>query len=230
MQELQFDGEGRTRAASIHSLVIAGWTGRDRAAVEHHIEELAAIGVARPATVPCFYRVGANLLTTSEAIEVVGTASSGEVEIVLVSLADDLYVGVGSDHTDRAIETVSVTAAKQMCPKPIGRTLWAFGEVAAHWDDLMLRSWVTREGVRRLYQEGAAAKMLPPRDLMVRYLGEPGVGKSGVLPSGTVMFCGTLAVSGEIGGGECFEIELEDPRRHRRLQHTYSVRCLEMAG
>ena len=45
--------------------MIAGWTGRDQAAVERHIAELAAIGVARPLAVPCFYRVGANLLTTS---------------------------------------------------------------------------------------------------------------------------------------------------------------------
>lgn len=224
MQQLELETAGATETARIDSLVIAGWTGRDRDAVERHIAELAALGVARPRATPCFYRVGANLLTTSPAIDVVGTASSGEVEIVLVSLADGVYVGVGSDHTDRHIETVSVTAAKQMCPKPIGRTLWSLNEVEAHWDDLLLRSWVTREGARRLYQEGPAARMLTPRDLMSRYLGE-----TGVLPAGTVMYCGTLAVTGEIGGGERFEIELEDPKLNRKLQHAYSTRCLEIA-
>lgn len=217
------DFAGPTGAAAVDTLVIAGWTGRDRAAVEHHIAELAAIGVARPPRVPCFYRLGANLLTTSTTIEVVGTASSGEVEVVLVALADGLYVGVGSDHTDRKVETVSVTAAKQMCPKPISASLWRFDEIEAHWDDLMLRSWVTRDGARRLYQEGPVARMLPPRDLMSRYLG-----RTNVLPAGTAMYCGTLPVQGELGGGERFEIELEDPRRGRTLQHAYSVRHLEL--
>ena len=37
-------------------LVIAGWTGRDEAALRKHIEELAAIGVKPPKTTPIFYR------------------------------------------------------------------------------------------------------------------------------------------------------------------------------
>jgi Protein of unknown function (DUF2848) len=222
--QLEFVSDAGMLTANIEALVIAGWTGRDRTAVEHHIEELAAIGVARPRAMPSFYRVGASLLTTADGIEVVGVRSSGEVEIVVVSLADDLYVGVGSDHTDRHIETVSVTAAKQMCPKPIGRTLWTFRDVEPHWDDLILRSWATRDGERRLYQEGSAARMLHPRDLMSRYLGAPGV-----LRAGTAMYCGTLAVKGDIGGGERFEIELEDPRQGRTLRHSYATRALERA-
>lgn len=225
MQQLAFESNGATRLARVDAVVIAGWTGRDRAAVERHIEELVAIGVARPPAVPCYYRVGANLLTTSSSIDVVGGNSSGEVETVVISLDDDLYVAVGSDHTDRKIETVSVAAAKQMCPKPISRTVWRFVDVEPHWDELVLRSWVTRGGTRRLYQEGPAARMLPARDLMARYLG-----RLDVLPPGTAMFCGTLAVHGEIGGGERFEIELEDPRRHRTLRHAYDVNSLEVAG
>ena len=31
-------------------LVIAGWTGRNHAAIEHHIHELEALGVPRPST------------------------------------------------------------------------------------------------------------------------------------------------------------------------------------
>jgi uncharacterized protein DUF2848 len=225
---MDFEIGGATRGASIDTLIVAGWTGRDRAAVEHHIAELEAIGVKRPRTVPCFYRVGANLLTSETAIDVAGSDSSGEVEFVLVSLADGLdglYVGVGSDHTDRKVEAYGVTVSKQMCPKPVGRALWKFSDVEARWDQLMLRSWVTRRGARELYQEGPVTRMLAPRDLMARYLGSPGV-----LPVGTAMYCGTLAtVSGAIGGGERFEIELEDPRSQRKLQHAYTAHCLEMA-
>ena len=95
---------------------------------------------------PCFYRLGANLLTDAAAIELSGSDSSGEVEVVLLSLADGLHVGVGSDHTDRKVEAYGVSVAKQMCPKPVSRELWTFTDVEPHWDQLMLRSWVTREG------------------------------------------------------------------------------------
>src|SRR5262249_21085038 len=146
-----------------------------------------------------------------------------EVEFVLVSAPDGLFVGVGSDHTDRKVEAYGVTVSKQMCPKPIGRELWPFAELDAHWDRLVLRSHVTRGGRRVLYQEGEASNMRPPRDLLERY------SDSAFLPAGTAMFCGTLAVRGEIGGGERFDIELHDPVRNRSLRHEYAVRELAIA-
>ena len=51
---------GRDRiAVAIEHLIIAGWAGRDAAAIEHHIEELAALGIPRPSTTPVYYRVAA---------------------------------------------------------------------------------------------------------------------------------------------------------------------------
>jgi uncharacterized protein DUF2848 len=222
VHQLTFAIDGVACTGSIDTLVVAGWTGRDVLAVEQHIAELAAVGVQRPASVPCFYRLGTNLLTQAAAIDVIGSSSSGEVEFVLVSLPGGLHVGVGSDHTDRTVETYSVTVSKQMCPKPLGRELWAFSDVADHWDDLVLRSWVTRHGVRELYQEGAVDRILPAADLVERYLG-----RRGALPVGTAMYCGTLTALGTICGGERFEIELHDPKRNRKLRHTYLARCLE---
>jgi Protein of unknown function (DUF2848) len=224
VHQLDFQIAGAVRTAAIDRLIVAGWTGRDPDAVEQHIAELAAVGVRRPATVPCFYRLGANLLTHAPAIDVAGCHSSGEVEVVLISLAEGLHVGVGSDHTDRRVETYGVTVSKQMCPKPVSRELWAFRDIESHWDDLVLRSWVTRQGTRELYQEGPVTRMLAADDLIGRYLG-----RRGALPVGTAMYCGTLTVNGAIAGGERFEIELEDPRLKRTLHHAYAARCLEMA-
>ena len=224
MQQLYFTIGGKDHAARIDDLIVAGWTGRDKAALEHHIHELAAIGVKPPRTTPCFYRMGANLLTQADTIEVIGTDSSGEVEFVLVALPQGLYVGVGSDHTDRKVEAYGVTVSKQLCPKPLSRELWSMREVENHWDELMLRSWVTRGGRRELYQEGPVTKMLAPAELTARYLGH-----AGALPAGTLMYCGTQPVLGAIAGGERFEIELEDPRLKRKLQHAYATRCLEIA-
>ncbi len=108
MTKLEFLVDGQPLLAEVQDLVIAGWTGRDAAAVEEHIVELEAIGVARPRKVPCFYRLGANLLTTDGQLDVTGPDSSGEVEFVLLSLAEGLFVGVGSDHTDRKVEAYGV--------------------------------------------------------------------------------------------------------------------------
>src|SRR4051794_40863791 len=112
-----FDAAGKSLTARILTLIISGWAGRDPDAIEDHIAELEAIGVARPRAVPMFYRLGASLLTQEHAIEVVGEDSSGEVEFVVLSIGGELYVGVGSDHTDRRVESYGVTVSKQVCPK-----------------------------------------------------------------------------------------------------------------
>jgi len=65
-------------------LVIAGWTGRDEAALKKHIRELEEIGVRPPKTTPIFYRVAASLFTRASEIQVSGPDTSGEVEFVLM--------------------------------------------------------------------------------------------------------------------------------------------------
>lgn len=214
-----------TRMIAVGELVIAGWTGRDQAAMERHIRELEALGVARPAATPTFYRLAASRLTTRETIEVSGENSSGEVEAVLVQSGGELLVGVGSDHTDREVETYGVTVSKQMCDKPVSPTLWRYADVAEHWDELVLRAHAIDGGERRLYQEGKVAAMRAPDDLIARY-----TGGGGTLADDTVMFCGTLPAIGGVAPAERFEIELEDPIRGRSLRHAYSVLRLPIAG
>lgn len=208
-------------AAAVGELVIAGWTGRNREAMEAHIAELEAIGIARPKTVPMFYRVAADLLTTAAEIQVSGPYSSGEAETVILNLGGRHYVAVGSDHTDRQAETVGVSLSKQMCAKPVGPSVWPFDEVAGHWDDLVLRSWIEDGGGRSLYQEGTAAAMRPPGELQGLY---------GGLPEGAAMFGGTLAVHGDIRPSAAFEMELEDPVLGRRLRHRYDILPLPVEG
>lgn len=205
----------------VTNLIIAGWTGRDRNLVEKHIAELAVRGVKPPQSTPVFDRAAASLLTTDGEIEVIGDDSSGEVEFVLVALTDGLYVGVGSDHTDRKVETYDITVSKQMCAKPLGRDLWRLSDVATHWDNLILRAYCTRSGERALYQEGPVSAMLTPFDLIRRY-----TDGTDTLPAGTVMFCGTLPVIGRIAGGERFEIALFDPVTGKRIDHGYGIRAL----
>jgi hypothetical protein len=211
--------------ATVGKLVVAGWTGRDAAALNAHIEELAAIGVAPPKSVPIFYRNSAALLTTASQIETVGSKSSGEVEFVLYSLDDGLWVGVGSDHTDRQAETVNVTRSKQMCAKPVSAKLWYYSEVKPHWDRLMLRSHVPGEaGKPRLYQECSVTNMRAPEELIALYTG------TDRLPVGTAMFCGTSAVHGAMSYSGSFAMALSDPVLNRSLTHRYEVLQLPDEG
>lgn len=219
------DRRGETPVSvEIDHLVIAGWTGRDPAAVQAHIAELEEIGVPRPAKIPAYYRCAAALLTTAGRIEVAGGDSSGEAEFVLLSAGGDMLVGVGSDHTDRRLETTGVTLSKQVCAKPIGASVWKFDDLAGHWDALVLRSFaVAEDGARQLYQEGAVTAMRAPADLLAGY-GAP------QLPPRAAMFCGTLAVKGKIRPSAAFEIELSDPVLGRHLRHRYEITELPVEG
>jgi hypothetical protein len=197
------------------TLIVAGWTGRDEAALRHHIEELAAIGVPRPSSVPVFYRNAVSNIVQASRLEVLGSATSGEVEPVVVALEDGLWIGLGSDHTDRKAETMGIALSKQLCGKVMGVSLWRLDEISKHWDQIVIRSHAVIGGERVIYQEGPLAAMRHPDDLIARY------GKT-VLPN-SIMFCGTLGAKGGIRPAARFEMELDDPVLKRRMTHVYDI-------
>ena len=209
---------------AIEQAVIAGWTGRDPVARDKHIAELEAIGIARPVTTPIYYRCSARRLTLEDRIEVTGEDSSGEVEFILIGWQGRIFVGLGSDHTDRKVESYSVTVSKQMCDKPIASTLWELEEVSGHWDRLILRAYAWIKGKRELYQEGTLDAMLPVSELLGRGFAD------GKLPDGCAMFGGTFAAKGGIRPASRFEFELEDPVRKRAIRHAYDVIELPVLG
>jgi hypothetical protein len=175
-------------------LVIAGWTGRDRSGVEHHIHELAALGVPRPSSVPLYYRVAASLLTQAPRIEVLGKGSSGEVEPVLLRMHDRWWLTVGSDHTDRDAERAGVALSKQLCAKPIARRVWAWDAVAPHADTITLRSEIFEHGRWVLYQDGTLASIRPLQQLIA------GLPADAPVADGLVLFCGTLGALPDASG------------------------------
>ncbi|MDP6773055.1 MAG: amidase [Rhodospirillales bacterium] len=215
----------RTHTVAISQAIIGGWTARDKTAMEEHITELVKIGVPRPTTTPLYYRVGARRITTDDEIQCMGADSSGEVEFVLLQAGGTLWVGAGSDHTDRKVETVGITVAKQICDKPIASEFWPYAEVAPHWDDVVIRAFATIGGQRTLYQEGTVAGLLSPEVLLEGYYGEDGAPEDG-----TIIFGGTLAVEGGVRPAERFEFELEDPVLGRTIRHGYSVAELPNLG
>lgn len=205
-----------TVEAEFDTLIVAGWTGHNTEALNQHIEELAALGVPRPSTTPIFYRTSVNGLTQATRLDVLGPHTSGEVEPVLVGMQDGVWLGIGSDHTDRKAESMGIALSKQLCGKVIGTALWPLADIT-HWDELIIRSWATIDGKRQLYQEGKLASLRTPANLLQRYDG------STTLRRGAVMFCGTVAAIGGIRPASRFEIELEDPIRSQRLAHAYDI-------
>lgn len=221
---LEFDRTSEDRndhvGVEITSLIIAGWAGRNAAAIAHHIEELAALGIPRPSTTPLYYRVAAQTITQANRLVVLGPDSSGEVEPIVVAMADGLWIGIGSDHTDRKAEASGIALSKQLCGKPVGSQLWSYADVEKHWDELTIRAWATIDGQRVLYQDSAMSALRTPRDLVQRQAG------ADMLPAGTLMFCGTPGAIGGIRSATRFEMEIVDPVLKRSLTHSYDIETL----
>lgn len=197
-------------------LVVAGYTGRDQEAVRHHIDELAAIGVPEPETIPAFYPLETDLLTTADVIDVDGAQSSGEVEPVLIRANGTYYLTIGSDHTDREMETVGIQLSKAACPKPVASTVIELGDPPAlvDWDAIVVRSWVDGD----LYQEGPLASMLPITQVLAEW--DQIAGSSEVA---LVLFGGTRPlIDGTFRYGRDWRMQLEVPG-HAPIELSYSV-------
>lgn len=200
-------------------LVVSGWTGRNKEAVQAHIDELAKIGVPGPARIPVYINISTYLETTSEIINVVSKESSGEVEFLVLKDGDQIYIGVGSDHTDREFEKFSIPLSKQMCAKIMAPVVWLYEEVKDHWDHIILRSWTMSEGKRILYQEGVLANMLGVEPLLEKLPKADGLTTDGLL-----MYSGTFGTKGGLICSEKFDFEMEDPVLERKILHGYEVK------
>lgn len=225
--DLEFVEKSRTvtRPVTITKAVVGGWTGRDKHALQHHIDELVKIGVKPPTTTPMFYRVSVSRIVLAGDIEVIGDGSSGEVEYVMLKVDGRIWVGAGSDHTDRVFEHMGITIAKQLCDKPIARTFWPLDEVEAHWNTLVLRSYIDEDGERKLYQDGPVSGLLHPRELLAKYSDG-----GGELEEGTLMFGGTCGAIGGVRYSPRFSLELVDPTLNRSISHSYRLHPLPIRG
>jgi hypothetical protein len=206
------------------NLIVAGWTGTDEKGLQHHIEELAALGVPAPSSVPVFYRNAVSNVMQVDRLQVLGPDTSGEVEPVVLAMDDGLWLTVGSDHTDRKAEAIGISLSKQLCAKVLGTAAWRLDDVADRWESLIVRAHATIDGKRVLYQEGTLASLRHPADLIARY----GGGKP--LAARTVMMGGTMSAIGGIRPASRFEMELVDPATGDRITHAYDVEALPVVS
>lgn len=203
-----------TVTVPISRAIIAGYTGRDRGSVQAHIDELARIGIAPPPAVPMFYDIPRELVTADSIIAVDGPSTSGEVEPVLVNLAAGLFLGVGSDHTDREVEKKDIGESKASAPKPVSRTLVPFESVAAHWDEIEISCML--DGTA--YQRGCLGELTHPDDLFREFRA-----RGNDLRPGDVMFCGTPPLlGGEFRYGTKYQVRMTLPGG-LCIEHEYTV-------
>ncbi len=202
-------------------LICGGWVGRDRRSLQAHIDELVRLGVPAPKRSPIYMNVSPYLLTTDDEITVIGPKTSGEVEYVLLCSGDEIWVTVGSDHTDREMEIHSIPASKQMYSKCMARECWPYPDLKDHWDQLIIRSWNTQDNQKRLYQEAPLSEILDPQEMLDK------LPREGIDPkAGMVLFSGTIPTQAGVVFGDSYGLELEDPVLGRKISHQYQVRIL----
>ncbi len=216
----------QTVSFSPRSLIVAGFTGRDKSAVDDHIRELVDQGIQAPESVPAFYVLAPGLLTHATRIEVPTPETSAEVEPVLLCLPEGWYVAVGSDHTARDLERVDIEESKKACPKPVSTEVWPYEEVRQRWDRIVARSWASVDGEEVLYQE-APLEVLMPVPEIVQALEQ----KTREKANGAAIFLGTvpLLTDGFVFSDR-YRIELHDPASARRLGYSYQATRTEKVG
>ncbi len=200
-------------------LIAIGYAGSDMEKTMAHIKELEReLGVPAPARIPTIFNLAPQLLTRDEDLLFAGDMSCGEAEYVMAVQDDRLYIGLGSDHTDRKLESVSVLKSKQVCLKPVAPVLWDYGELKDHWDRIALGSYQTDGGEEVRYQDGRLTDILPP-EFLLKELRE----RTGDI-SHAVIFSGTVPLLGGFRFGEKFRCYMRDEALGREIALSYDVK------
>lgn len=202
-----------------------GFTMRDAAKMREHLDEVVALGV--PVVVsdnpPMVSPVSNWITITDTDVTVQGPKTSGEVEIVTIQdESGHIFVGVGSDHTDRALEVIDIPWSKQVAPNVIAPEVWRWEEVEPHWNDVQMECVVGVGGVESLYQQASVSEFWTPLEML------EGLRRKIVPTRGTIaLFSGTVVSLGnEIIFGDSWTIRMIDPVLKRTIEHTYTVTVL----
>lgn len=202
-------------------LYAIGYAGRNLEKTMEHIKELEEqLGVPAPKKIPTIFQMSNQNLTQDEDLFFVGADSCGEVEYIIITQGEKLYIGLGSDHTDRKLEAASVPKAKQVAVKPIAYDVWEYEDVKDHWDGIILRSYQMVNGEEIPYQDGTLADILPV-EFLLNELNE----RIGDV-SHAVIFSGTVPLMNGFKYGDTFRFEMIDTVLDRKIEHKYNVQVI----
>jgi hypothetical protein len=219
--ELRYDN--KIMAFEPQNLIVMGFTPRDEKLLKELFTALRKIGGDIPDKTPMTYPLSAELLTTKEEIFVVGNDTNGEVEYLIISFKGDIYIGVGSDHADKNIESLNIHKSKQLCAKHMCKEVWKWSEVKDHWDKVVLESRYIVNGVEELYQKNIAEVMLRPENIIQSV--EEFYHKK-ISDFDCVIFSGSIPTLNGFRFGEHFQYSLFDPVINRKISSGYSIKKL----
>lgn len=201
-----------------------GFTIRDPAKMQAHLDEVAKAGVAvtKVEKPPLILPISDWALSTETQVSAQRERTSGEVEIVTIVRGGELFVGVGSDHTDRTLEATDIPWSKQVCANVLAPVVWPWADVRGHWDEVLLQSDVTVEGRAIPYQRAGAAEFWTPEEMVRSLEGriEPPKGDY-LLFSGTV-----VSLDHTLNFADTWTIRMIDPVGRQTIEHTYRVPVL----
>jgi hypothetical protein len=147
--------------------------------------------------------------------------SSAEVEFVLFIDDDDLYVSIGSDHTDRELEKLDIPKAKQIANKVCSNHFWEYSTLKEHWDSITLKCWASRKGEKVLYQSGPVSQILSPEKILDAV-------RTRVPQSlrNCVVFSGTMAGIDGLYESSHYWLQMTDPVLQRKIEFDYAVEAI----
>lgn len=212
------DGDEQ-RVLEVTRVYNLGFTIRDKEKMQAHLDEVEGVHVDWPERPPVIFPISAWATLTDEDIPVQYDRTSGEIEIVTVVDGDELLVGVGSDHTDRALEATDIPWGKQVAPNIMAPTLWRWEEVKDHWDEVLLESTIDSGDGPVLYQQAGVKEFWTPEEMV-----DSTKGRIVEVPGARVFFSGTVvSVDKTLNFGHVFRMRMIDPVLGREIDHTYRV-------
>mgnify|MGYP000502103116 FL=1 len=207
-------------SADIKNLMVVGFSGKDVEKTMEHIHELEKEGVKCPSEVPVPYQCDPQIVTRKEVIDVIGLKTSGEAEYLILCHEGKFYIGIGSDHTDREMEAVSIHKSKQVCLKPCSVEFWDYEEVKDHLPQLRLISTQVVDGKEIDYQNGVAGDLLP-FDVIIEKV------QKEVPLEDCLIYTGTVPLLNGFRFGEQFSARLVDDQLGRELSLTYKIHVID---
>ena len=211
------DGKTEKRSVALDRMYNFGSATRNPEDAVAHQEEVAKVGVGIAFDVPAprVYPISPHNLVTDDEVFIHNAETSGEVEIVILHDGGELFIGVGSDHTDRQLERTSIVWSKQAYPNVLAPRFWPMADLGEHWDDLVLRSWV--DG--RSYQDVGVNIFMHPDEMLAKL-----ADRIPNLPACYILFSGTyVSVDKSLGFGGEWRFEIADPILGRTISHTYRL-------
>jgi hypothetical protein len=183
-----------------------GFTIRDAVKMQAHPDELAKEGITPPSveTPPILFPISPWARLTGDECVVQTPNTSGEVEIFILDTEDGLYVGVGSDHTDRKLEATDIPWSKQVARISSHRScgdgrMWPITGMST------LDSWVVKDRARTHYQHASVAEFWTPAEMVESVRGGVPDVRPRVFVSGTV-----VSLDHELIYGDSWEILRSD--------------------